>query len=108
MPKFMVKARYNAEGLKGLKKDKASGREKAVAAACAKIGGKLDALYYALGEEDAYVILDLPSHVAAAQIAIAVGGSGMFSSVTTVPLLTIAEADEALGADHSAYRPPGH
>ncbi len=34
MPKFMIKATYTAEGLKGLRKDKASGREKAIAAAC--------------------------------------------------------------------------
>jgi hypothetical protein len=32
---------------KGLQKDKASGREKAVAAACNAVGGKLDSFYYA-------------------------------------------------------------
>jgi hypothetical protein len=31
MPKFMIKASYTSEGMKGLQKDKASGREKAIA-----------------------------------------------------------------------------
>ena len=44
MPKFLVSATYSAEGWKGVKKDKASGREKAIAAACAALGGKLEAL----------------------------------------------------------------
>jgi uncharacterized protein with GYD domain len=43
MPKFLITGRYTAEGLKGLQKDKATGREKAVAAACEAAGGKLDA-----------------------------------------------------------------
>jgi uncharacterized protein with GYD domain len=59
MPKFLIKATYTPEGMKGLRKDKASGREKAVAAACAAVGGKLDATYYALGDDDAFFVCDL-------------------------------------------------
>jgi hypothetical protein len=44
MPKYLIKANYTAEGMKGLQKDKASGREKAVATACKAVGGKLDAI----------------------------------------------------------------
>ena len=105
MPKFLIKASYTAEGLKGLQKDKASGREKAIAAACKAAGGKLDAMYYALGEDDVLVVVDLPSHVNAATLGVAVGASGM-ASTRTVPLLTIAEMDKAL-AEGTKYRPPG-
>ena len=49
MPKFLVKASYTAEGWKGLKKDKASGRHKAIAAACEALGGKLDHMICAWG-----------------------------------------------------------
>jgi uncharacterized protein with GYD domain len=105
MPKFLVKASYTAEGMKGLYKDKASGREKAVAAACKSLGGMLDAMYFALGEDDAFVIVDLPSHVHAARLGAAVGASGSVKS-QTVPLLTVAETDEALGGAIT-YRPPG-
>jgi uncharacterized protein with GYD domain len=45
MPKFMIKATYTAQGMSGLRKDKASGREKAIAAACESAGGELEAIY---------------------------------------------------------------
>jgi uncharacterized protein with GYD domain len=105
MPKFMITGRYTAAGLQGLQKDKASGREAAVAAACESVGGKLDAVYYALGEDDVFVIVDLPNHVHATSLAITVGASGMFNP-RAIPLLTVAEADQALGGSVK-YRPPG-
>jgi uncharacterized protein with GYD domain len=105
MPKFLVRGSYTSEGIKGLQKDKASGREKAMVTACKALGGKLDAVYYALGEDDVLVIVDLPSAVELASLTVAVGASGMLS-VHTVPLLTVAEMDKALGTG-SKYRPPG-
>jgi len=105
MPKYLIKANYTAEGMKGLQKDKASGREKALAAACKAVGGKLDAIYYALGDDDAFVIADLPSHVQVASLCVAVGASGM-ANTRSVPLLTVAEMDKALG-EGMKYRPPG-
>jgi len=105
MPKFLIKGSYTAAGLKGLQKDKASGREKSIAAACKALGGKLDAVYYALGDDDVFVVVDLPSHVHAASLCVAVGASGMVST-RTVPLLTVAEMDKALG-EGTKYRAPG-
>ena len=43
MAKFLIAASYTPEGLRGLAKDKASGRRKAVHDALAALGGKLDA-----------------------------------------------------------------
>lgn len=105
MPKFLIKGSYTAEGLKGLQKDKASGREHAISAACSALGGKLDAIYYALGDDDVFVVVDLPSHVQVSSLCVTVGASGMVST-RTVPLLTVAEMDKALG-DRANYRPPG-
>jgi len=105
MPKFLIKANYTADGMKGLQKDKASGREKAIKAACTGQGGKLDAIYYALGDDDVFVVVDLPSHVHAAPLCVAVGASGLVTT-RTVPLLTVKEMDEALGGS-AKYRPPG-
>ena len=105
MPKFMIKATYTAQGMSGLRKDKASGREKAIAAACETAGGKLEAIYYALGNDDVFAIVDLPSHIHAASLGATVSASGM-AQTRTVPLLTIAEMDKALGEGVS-YRPPG-
>jgi len=105
MPKFLIKASYTSEGMKGLQKDKASGREKAISAACKSLGGKLDAAYFALGDDDAFVVVDLPSHVHVASLCVAVAASGMVNT-RTVPLLTVAEMDKAL-AEGTKYRPPG-
>lgn len=105
MPKFLVKGSYSAEGMKGLLKDKASGREKAIAAACKAMGGKLDSIHYALGEDEVFAIVDMPSHVHMMGLAVAIGATGVVST-RTVPLLTVAEMDKALG-EPAKYRPPG-
>jgi uncharacterized protein with GYD domain len=105
MPKFLIRGRYTAEGMKGLRKDKASGREKAVAAAVKGLGGKLEGLWYALGEDDVFVLADLPSHVHAASFGSAVSATGLLTTSTTT-LLTVAEMDKALGESVS-YRGPG-
>jgi uncharacterized protein with GYD domain len=105
MPKFLVEATYTAEGYKGLAKDKASGREAAITQAVQKLGGKLDAMYFCLGEYDVILIMDMPDHVSAAALSSAACASGMTRTKTTV-LLTIKEADEAL-AKPVTYRAPG-
>jgi len=105
MPKFLVEATYSAEGFKGLAKDKLSGRKTAIAQALKKLGGKLDALYLCLGEDDLILIADLPDHVSAAALSSAACASGMARTKTKL-LLTVAEADEALSKSVS-YRAPG-
>lgn len=105
MPKYLIAASYTAEGLKGLQKDKAAGRRRAVAAALEGIGGKLDAVYYALGEDDIYVIADLPDSATAAALGVAVSVTGLVRTRTTA-LLTVEELDRALEKSVH-YRPPG-
>jgi uncharacterized protein with GYD domain len=77
MPKFLVEATYTAEGHKGLAKDKASGRKTAITQAVKKLGGKLDAMYFCLGENDVILIADMPDHVSAAALGSAACASGM-------------------------------
>src|SRR5271165_2723384 len=105
MPKFLIKGKYSANAMKGLQKEKAASRQKVVEAACAAVGGKLDALYFALGDDDLFLIVDLPSHVHAASLCVTFGASGV-GSTSTVPLLTVAEMDQALGETIN-YRAPG-
>lgn len=95
MPKFLVEAAYTAEGYKGLMKDKASGRKAAIASAVKKLGGKLDAIYFTLGDKDVILIVDLPDAISVAALSAAACASGMSRTSTTL-LLTVAEADEAL------------
>jgi uncharacterized protein with GYD domain len=105
MPKYMIQARYTPEGLKGLAKDKASGRKAAVQAALKKLNGKLESFYYAFGSEDAVLIIDAPDNIAAAALSLGVGSTGLVS-IKTTPLLTVEEVDKALALP-AAYRAPG-
>jgi len=106
MPKYLVQASYTTEGLKGLQKDKASGRKGAVSKAIEGLGGKLESIYFAFGADDVVVIFDLPDNIAAARLAIAVGASGLIRTRTT-PLLTVEEVDQALEAPDIGFRAPG-
>jgi uncharacterized protein with GYD domain len=105
MPKFLISASYSAEGLKGLQKDKASGRRQAVTAAVEGLGGKIEGFYYALGEYDAFVIADLPDNVAATALGVAVSAAGL-ARTRTIALLTVEETDRALEKSTN-YRAPG-
>lgn len=69
------------------------------------MGGQLEGFYFAFGDQDAYVIADLPDNEAAAAIALTVNAAGAITAKTTV-LLTPEQIDEA--AKRSVdYRPPG-
>ena len=105
MAKYLITASYSADGLKGLQKDKASGRREAVRQACESVGGKLECMYYALGEDDVVIIADLPDNVAASAISLTVSAAGLVRTRTTA-LMTIEETDKAL-AMNVGYRKPG-
>jgi len=105
MAKFMIRARYSAEGLRGLQKDGGTGRQQAISNALNAMGGKLDGLYFALGEDDILVICDMPDTISVAAIGIAVGASGLVHT-TTIPLLTVEEVDKAVRKSVD-YRAPG-
>jgi uncharacterized protein with GYD domain len=105
MPKYLIHGSYSVEGLKGLHKDKASGRKAAISAAAEGLGGRLDALYYVLGEDDVIAIVDLPDNVTASALSLAASGTGLVRTRTT-SLLTVEETDKALQKSVS-YRAPG-
>ncbi len=105
MPSYLLQATYTAEGLKGLMKDKASGRQKAVTDAVASVGGTVESFYCSFGKYDVVVVLKVPDNVSAAALALAVGASGLVQTRTT-PLLSIEEADAAL-TKAVKYRGPG-
>ena len=105
MGKYLFQAKYTAEGAKGLVADGGSGRRAAVEKAMAGVGGRLESFYFAFGDTDAYVIADLPDNASAAAVALAVAQSGR-AAVSTIVLMTTAEADEAVKKVVN-YRPPG-
>jgi len=105
MAKYMYQASYTLEGVRGLLKETASGRRKAIESAIAALGGKVESFYYCFGKDDVILIMDLPNNVSAAGLGMTVAASGMVRGRIT-PLLTVEEADKALGVKVS-YRPPG-
>jgi uncharacterized protein with GYD domain len=105
MAKYMYQASYTVEGVRGLLKETASGRRKAVESAITALGGKVEAFYYCFGDNDVVLIMDLPDNVAAAGLGMTVAASGMVRGRIT-PLLTVEEADKSLGVK-IGYRPPG-
>jgi uncharacterized protein with GYD domain len=105
MAKFLVEARYTAEGAKGLAREGGTGRRAAAAKAVEGLGGKIEAFYYAFGDVDAYVIFDVPDNVSAAALSLAVGQSGGIKTKTVV-LMTPEEMDQA-GKKAVDFRAPG-
>jgi uncharacterized protein with GYD domain len=95
MAKFLFQASYAAEGIKGLEKDKASGRKAALSNAVESLGGKLEALYWAFGEHDWVLLADLPDNASAAAFSLAASRSGLLRIATT-SLVCADEMDLAL------------
>jgi uncharacterized protein with GYD domain len=105
MPKYLITASYNVEGVKGVASSGGTSRRDAVAKLAESAGGKLESFHFAFGDYDAYVIVELPDNEAAASVAMTVNASGLVS-INTIVLMTPEEVDEA--AKRSVdYRPPG-
>ena len=105
MPKYLIEASYTQEGVEGVRSKGGSSRRDAVEETVGGMGGKMEGFYFGFGDNDAYVIADLPDDEAAAAIAMTVNASGAVTIKTTV-LLTPEQLDEA--AKRSVdYTPPG-
>ena len=105
MAKYLISGQYSPEGLRGLQKDKASGRMRAITTAVESVGGKVECVYFALGEDDSYAIVDMPDNASVAALGIAVSAAGLVRTKTTA-LMTVEEVDQALTKGVN-YRPPG-
>jgi len=105
MPKYLIQANYVGEGIKGLLKEGGSSRRAAVEKLVKSLGGTVEAYYYALGDTDLYVIVDVPDHASVTALVLTVTSTGTVTIKTTV-LLTPEEMDEA-AKKHPSYRPPG-
>src|SRR5262245_38716088 len=96
MAKYLVKATYSApSGVKGLLEDGGSERAAAVKALIESLGGKLEAFYFALGDVDAYTIIDVPDAATAVSLSLSVGASGL-AATQLVALVTPEEVDAAV------------
>ncbi len=69
------------------------------------VGGKVEAVYFAFGEDDFFIVLDLPDSAAAAAFAIKAAQTGMVTS-RMILLMSPEEMDAAI-ARNVKFRPPG-
>jgi len=86
MPKYLTVASYTAEGAKGLLKEGGTARRAAVEKLMKSLGGRLEAFYFAFGDNDAYIITEGPDK--------------------TIVLLTPEEIDQA-AKKTVKFQPPG-
>jgi uncharacterized protein with GYD domain len=105
MPKYLIQGSYAPEGAKGLARAGGSSRRTIVGDMIKKAGGSMESFYYAFGDADVYVILDMPDVASAVALSLAVNASGAVS-LKTIPLFSAEEMDEA-AKKQVAYRPPG-
>ena len=105
MPKYMLQASYTAEGTKGLIKDGGLKRREAANALVESMGGTVESMYYALGEDDALIIVDMPDQSSVVAVSLAIGASGLVTGKTTA-LFSPEEMDEATKKTPD-YRGPG-
>jgi uncharacterized protein with GYD domain len=95
MPHFLDQIAYSREGWQAIVNNPQD-RMEAVRPASEKLGGKIDTASFAFGDYDVVVITEMPSNVDAAAIAIAFAAGGASKAVQTTPLMSTAEALEAL------------
>lgn len=106
MPKYLFHGSYTPEGYKGLLDEGGTKRREAAQQALSSVGGKLEAFYFSFGEDDFYIIVDLPDNVSTTAVSFAGNVSGTFG-IKTIVLLTPEEIDEAINMSVD-FRPPGH
>jgi uncharacterized protein with GYD domain len=106
MAKYMIKASYSVEGIKGVMAKGGTARKDAIEKLVAGVGGSAESLYFAFGGDDVYVIVDAPSNEAMVAVAGAVGSTGALSDYETIVLLTADQVDAAANMSVD-YTPPG-
>ncbi|MGQ0658089.1 MAG: GYD domain-containing protein [Chromatiales bacterium] len=105
MAKYLIKASYTVDGTNGLLKEGGSKRRAAIEKMVHGLGGKVESFYYAFGETDAFVIMDIPDATAAQAMSLVVNAAGAVR-LSTTPLITPEEIDAACKKAVN-YRAPG-
>jgi uncharacterized protein with GYD domain len=105
MGKYLLQASYTAEGAKGLMKEGGTKRRDAAEQAIKSVGAKMEAFYFAFGENDAYVLIDAADHASVAAASVAINATGAVQGKTVV-LMTPEEMDQATKKTVT-YRAPG-
>ncbi|MET9681048.1 MULTISPECIES: GYD domain-containing protein [Streptomyces] len=105
MPKYLFKVKLTPDGLKGLLQEGGSARRDVVGRMVEGLGGRVETMYWAFGDDDVYVTAELPGNTSAAAMGMVVSAAGGVRT-STVVLLSPEEVDEAV-RQQVDYRAPG-
>jgi uncharacterized protein with GYD domain len=105
VPFYLSQVSYTPEGARGILKEGGTARKDAARQVIESGGGKMLTFYFAFGEDDAYVISEMPSESEMAAVSLAIAASGAVR-LKTVALLTPEQVDQARDISVN-YRPPG-
>jgi len=93
MPKYLISGSYVGEGINGLLKDGGTKRKEVVEQLIGSLGGTVENLYFAFGNNDFFIIVDVPDNVKAAAGVLIANATGSVAAKTTV-LMTPEELDQ--------------
>jgi len=95
MAKYLFQGSYTVEGLRGLLREGGTQQGAAIAQCIHALGGTLEALYFAYGSDDFFLILDMPEQVAATAVTLALNAVGAVQGQMVV-LIAPQEIDVAV------------
>jgi uncharacterized protein with GYD domain len=105
MPHYLIQSAYTPEALQALIKNPQN-RSEVIRAAVERLGGKLVGSWGTFGDYDGITIVEVPTSVDAAALALAAAAGGSCKAVKTTALLTTEEMIEAVKkASTTGYKP---
>lgn len=109
MPKFVMFFNYTSDTWSNMIKNP-SDRLAAVRESARSVGGDVESLYFMLGKQDGFLVIEAPDAAAAAAVSIAVTSTGAVRDLDTHEVIAAADLPAVLekaGTAQGAYRPPG-
>lgn len=107
MAYFLLQGAYTTDAWKTLIATPQN-RVEAIRPVIERLGGSVEGAWFAFGEYDVVLIMQMPDNVSAAAFALAVASGGAFKSHKTTPLMTMEEGIEAMRkAAGAGYKGPG-
>lgn len=106
MAYYMFQASFTAEAWAKMVREPQN-REQSIRPVVEKLGGKLIGYWFAFGDSDAVVIVQMPDNVSAAAASLAATAGGAISSLKTTVLMSVDESMQAMRkAGAAGYRAP--
>jgi len=106
MAQYMFQVSFTSEAWAKMVREPQN-REQAIKPTIEKLGGKLVGYWFAFGESDAVVIVQMPDNVTAAAASLAATAGGAVKSLRTTVLMSVDESMQAMRkAGAAGYRAP--